>query len=401
MRRQRVDRILNVAEMREHAKKLPRAVFDAIDGGAGDEITLRANRSAYERIWIRPRALADVRTRDLSTTVLGTRISLPVMLAPCSFGRMANSEAELAVARAAAAVDTIYACPGGSSYPPERVMAAAPGPKWYQLYLPGDREAAEAILATAERAGYEVLCVTVDTAVFPGNRERDYRNKLEIPLKLSPKLLLAGASHPLWARDFLFGKVGRQNVGPGALRQGFRNFANTIMAGTPVTADDVRWLRERWKGPLVVKGIQRGDECPLLVDIGVDGIVVSNHGGRNQDGVLPTIEVLPEVVKAVDGRVEVYVDGGIQRGWDVFKALALGAQAVLVGKAHMYGLAVGGEAGVARVIEILRTELERTMALAGCATIADIDASLVRVDPSIPLDAHRRQHSEAGALQAL
>jgi isopentenyl diphosphate isomerase/L-lactate dehydrogenase-like FMN-dependent dehydrogenase len=280
-------------------------------------------------------------------------------------------------------------------------MAAAPGPKWYQLYMPGDREAAEAIVATAERAGYEVLCVTVDTNVFPGSRERDYRNKLEMPLKLSPRLLLAGASHPLWARDFLFGKVGRSDVGPGALRQGFRNFANTIMAGSMVTVDDVRWLRERWKGPLVVKGIQRGDECPLLLELGVDGIVVSNHGGRNQDCVLPTIEVLPEVVKAVDGRVEVYVDGGIQRGWDVFKAVALGARAVLVGKAYMYGLAVAGEAGVARVLEILRVELERTMALSGCATVADIDASLVRVDATIPLGVHRRQHADVGELQRL
>jgi isopentenyl diphosphate isomerase/L-lactate dehydrogenase-like FMN-dependent dehydrogenase len=378
--RRRVDRILNVAEMREQACRLPRVVFDAIDGGAGDEVTMRANRSAYERIWIKPKVLVDVRVRDMSTTVLGTPISMPVMTAPCSFGRMAHSDAELAVARASASAGTIYVCPGGSSYPPERVMAAAAGPKWYQLYLPGDRRAAESILSGVGSAGYEVLCVTVDTAVIPGSRERDYRNRLDLPLQLRPRLLLAGISHPRWAWDFLFGRVGRSDVGPGALRRGYEHFANTVTSAVPVTAEDLRWLRDRWKGPLVVKGLQRADDVPLLLDLGIDGVVVSNHGGRNQDGVSPSIAVLPEVVEAVDGRMEVYLDGGIMRGWDVFKALGLGARAVLIGKAYMYGLAVAGEAGVARVLEILRLELERTMALAGCASVRDLDSSFVSID---------------------
>jgi isopentenyl diphosphate isomerase/L-lactate dehydrogenase-like FMN-dependent dehydrogenase len=192
--------------------------------------------------------------------------------------------------------------------------------------------------------------------------------------------VLAGASHPRWARDFLFGNVGRRDVGPAALRRGYENFANAVTSAVPVTADDLRWLRDRWTGPLVVKGLQRADDVPLLLEFGVDGVVVSNHGGRNQDGVSPSIAVLPEVVEAVDGRMEVYLDGGIERGWDVLKALALGARAVLIGKAYMYGLAVAGEAGVARVLEILRLELERTMALVGCASVRDLDPSFVSID---------------------
>ena len=378
MRRGPIEDVLNIADMRERAKQLPRPVFDAIDGGAGDETTLRANSSAFERIRIRPRALVDVSERDLSTTVLGQRISMPIIVGPCSFGRMAHRDAEVGLARAASAAGTVYVCPAGTSCPPEQVMAAAAGPKWYQLYLPGDRDAAEKIIAVAERARYPVLCVTVDSAVFP-QRERDFHNNLKIPLKITPSLLLAGAMHPIWARDFVLGKVGSFNTG-GTLKDGFRRFASMVSSLTPVTLADLQWLRDRWAGKLVVKAIQRGEDCEQLIELGVDGIVVSNHGGRIQDGVPPTIESLPEVVEAVAGRAEVYVDGGIRRGWDVFKALALGADAVLIGRPTMYGLAAGGEAGVARVLEILGTELERTMALCGCPTIDSIDRSFVYID---------------------
>lgn len=382
MRPGRIDEVLNIADMRERAKRLPRPVFDAIDGGAGDEVTLRANSAAFERIWIRPRALVDVTRRDLSTSVLGQNISMPIIAGPCSFGRMAHRDAEIGLARAASAAGTIYVCPAGASCSPEQVMAAAEGPKWYQLYLPHDREVAKNTIAMAERAGYPVLCVTVDSAVFP-QRERDFRNNLTIPMKITPSLVLAGALHPLWARDFLLGKVGSFDTG-GTLKDGFRRFASMVSSLTPVTIDDLKWLRDRWAGKLVVKAIQRGEDCEQLLDLGVDGIVVSNHGGRIQDGVLPTIEVLPEVVEAVGGRAEVYVDGGIRRGWDVFKALALGANAVLVGRPTMYGLAAGGQAGVARVLEILTTELERTMALCGCPTIEEIDESFVKADGPRP-----------------
>jgi isopentenyl diphosphate isomerase/L-lactate dehydrogenase-like FMN-dependent dehydrogenase len=365
--------------MRERAKWLPRAVFDAIDGGASDEITLRANRSAFENFWLRPRALADVSKRDLTTTALGTPIAMPLMLAPCGFGRMANSQAELAVARAAGKAGTVFGVSGSASYSPEDIAKVATGPLWYQMYLPGDRESTQTLLDRIERSGYEVLCVTIDTPVTP-KRERDYRNKLTMPLQFSPSLLLTGMSNPVWAKDFLMGRVGDRGAAGhifGGARTAYWNFARIVRNVRPVTFPDVRWLRDHWKGKLVIKGVMRGDECPEMSEIGVDGIVVSNHGGRNLDTVRPTIEILPEVLSAVGGKVEVFVDGGIRRGTDVVKAVALGAQAVLVGRPYLYGLAAGGEAGVARVLEIFRTEIEHTMAMAGCATVADIDRSLV------------------------
>jgi len=365
--------------MREQARWLPRAVFDAIDGAAGDEITLRANRTAFDRIWLRPRALADVSTRNLSTTVLGQAISMPLMLAPCGFARMANSQAELAVARAAGKAGTLFAVSGSASYLVDEIARSATGPLWYQLYLPPKQSDAASLIDRVEAAGYGVLCITIDTAVTP-KRERDYRNKLTVPLKMSPRLLWAGMSNPVWAKDFVMGNVGTRGVAPGVVggaRTAYWSFAKTVQSMRPVTMRDLERLRSRWKGKVVVKGIMRGDECGAIVDAGVDGIVVSNHGGRNLDCVRPSIQILPEVVDAVGGRAEVYVDSGIRRGTDVIKALALGARACLVGRPYMFGLAVGGEAGVSRVLEIFRNEIEHSMALMGCATVNDIDASMV------------------------
>jgi isopentenyl diphosphate isomerase/L-lactate dehydrogenase-like FMN-dependent dehydrogenase len=377
-RQRRMSNVVSVDEMRIRARRLPRAVFDVIDGGATDEVTLRANRTAFDRIWLRPRLLADVHDRDISTTVLGQPISMPLMLDPCGFAWMANSGGELAVARAAAKANTIFVVSGAASYPLEVIAQAASGPLWYQLYLAEDRQVAEALIDRVERAGYPVLCVTLDSAVS-AKRERDFRNKVTVPLKISPRLLLSGISNPIWAKDFLLGKVGRQGDAPSlsGLRTALWNLANTVQSMNAVTAADLEWIRGRWKGKLVVKGVMRGEECSRMVDIGVDGIVVSNHGGRNLDGVRPAIEVLPEVVNEVHGRVEVFVDGGIRRGTDVMKALALGARACLIGRPYMFGLAAGGEEGVARVLQILRDEIDQTMGHMGCATVRDIDQSLI------------------------
>ncbi len=373
--------IYSVEEMARRARRrLPRGVFDAIEGGAGDELTMRGNRAALQSLWLRPRALADVSARDLSTTVLGTPVALPVLLAPCGMARMAHSEAELAVARAAGRAGTVFAVSGASSYSLEEIAAAATGPLWYQLYLPPSRADAHALIGRVERAGYGVLCVTVDTAVEI-TRERDMRNKLTLPLRITPQLLASGASRPLWAKDFLLGNVGQGHSMHGfgrAVRTAYQNLADTIENLVPVTFADIAWLRDRWGGKLVVKGILRGDECQRLVERGVDGIVVSNHGGRTVDSVPPTILALPEVVAAVGGHAEVFVDGGFRRGTEVIKALALGARACLVGRPYMYGLAARGEAGVDRVLSIFRSELERAMALVGCASLSDIDATLVR-----------------------
>jgi isopentenyl diphosphate isomerase/L-lactate dehydrogenase-like FMN-dependent dehydrogenase len=374
----RLDGMINMEDVRQGARRvLPRTVFDAIDGGATDEITLRENRTGLDRTWLRPRALADISHRDISTTVLGHRISMPLMLDPCALARICHPEGEVAIARAAGKAGTIYAVPVASGRSLGEIVEAATAPLWYQLYMQSDREAVSALLERVEGAGIDALCLTIDSAVLH-KRERDIHNHLTLPLRLSRRTLLAAASRPRWSVGYLLGGLGRGR--PIQLAGGSRALeaiSRTVREQAPVTVDDVRWLRERWTGKLILKGVMRADECRMMVDLGVDGIVVSNHGGRVLDGVPATIDVLPEVVAAVDGRAEVFLDGGVRRGTDVVKALALGARACLIGRPYLFGLAAGGEAGVTRVLEILRAEIEQTMALVGCATVADIDRSLV------------------------
>jgi isopentenyl diphosphate isomerase/L-lactate dehydrogenase-like FMN-dependent dehydrogenase len=384
--------LVNVEDFRAAARRrLPRIAFDAIDGGAGDELALERNRSAFRQILLRPRVMADVTKRDISTTALGEKISLPVIVGPAGFARMCHREGELAAARAAADAETIYGLSTVSSYGLEAVAAAADGPKWFQLYPPGERSACEAILARAHEAGYTALAITVDTAV-EGLRERDKRHRLAVPMRMTPRLMLHGATRPAWALDFLRGGVGRGPQGidadfltergarptPLSLGEVGRAIAATARS---ITEAEIAFIRETWKGPLLVKGVMRAEECRRLVALGVEGIVVSNHGGRQLDGVLATIEALPEVVDAVAGDAEVFLDGGIRRGTDVVKALALGARACLIGRPYLYGLAAAGQAGVRHVLEILRTEIDQTMALLGCATVADVDRSGVQLLP--------------------
>jgi isopentenyl diphosphate isomerase/L-lactate dehydrogenase-like FMN-dependent dehydrogenase len=365
----------SAGDMRRFARRrLPRAVFDVIDAGAGDELTLRWNRESFDRISLRPRALVDVKKVDTTTTILGDPVSMPMMLAPCSFARMCSSAAEPAVARAAGRAGTLYAVPGGSGERPEIVAQSATGPLWYQLYMKPDHDANLELLDRIERAGYRTLCVTIDTAIKP-YRERDLRNKISLPVTPSPRLLLAGLSRPLWSKDFLLGNSAGFDLM--AARRAYNNFADAIMHIKSVTEDEIRWLRDRWKGPLVMKGVLRGEEVPRMIDLGVNGIVVSNHGGRNLDGAPATIDVLAEVVEAAAGRAEVFLDSGVRRGTDVVKALALGAQAVLVGRPYMYALAAGGERGVDRMIELLRNEIIRAMSFVGATSVAEIDASLI------------------------
>ena len=371
-----VESVLTVADMRTCARRrLPRAIFDAIDGGAGDELTLRENRAAYERIWFRPRTAADVSQRDLATTVLGKRVSMPLLLAPCGMARITNIAGERAAARAAARAGTIFALSGAASHSPESVFAEG-GDPWYQLYLTGDRDDTVAVIGRVRDAGYTILCVTVDSPVVAA-RERDYRNRLELPPRISPRLVAGVASRPGWTLDFVRDRVADR--GMAQMRLLLWRFAQIVQELRPATFEELRWIRELWDGPLVVKGVQRGDECAELLELGADGIVVSNHGGRQLDGVRATIDILPEVVDAVDGRCEVFLHGGIQRGADVVKALALGARACLAGKAYMFGLGAFGEAGVERVLEILRVEIDRVLAFVGCPTVGSIDSSIVEV----------------------
>jgi isopentenyl diphosphate isomerase/L-lactate dehydrogenase-like FMN-dependent dehydrogenase len=356
-------------------KRIPGVIYDVLAGGAGDEVSLRANRSAFEHITFRPRALGHTALPALTTTVLGDEVSMPVLLAPTGAGRVVSRDAELAVARAARRAGTIYMQSSVTSFPLEDVARAGAGPLWFQLYLPRERREFEPLLARIAAAGYTGLAITVDTPVF-GNRDRDARNGL-VGSGIRPRFLLQGALHPRWAVEFV-----RTNVLPhptsGARRMSPGATAATILASAcPVSREDVQVVRDLWDGPLLIKGVMRADQCPGLIDLGVDGIVVSNHGGRQLDGVPATIDVLASVVDAVDGRAEVFIDGGFRRGADVVKALALGARAVFVGRPYLYGLAAAGESGVEVVLEMLRAEVGRTMALVGAARVCDIDRSLV------------------------
>jgi isopentenyl diphosphate isomerase/L-lactate dehydrogenase-like FMN-dependent dehydrogenase len=365
---------VNLADVRELARRrLPRPVFDMVDGGADDELTLARNEAAFREIRLRPRVLADVSDVDPSVQLFGRRVSLPVLLAPTGGGRVAHRRAELAVAAAAAAQDTVYVQSTVTGYPLEEVSRAGGGGLWYQLYLPPTRDEVPAALDRVAAAGYRVLVLTVDTPVF-GGRERDRRNGFGLPVRPTPGMLLSGASRPAWAVEFLRGNLPTRRDGR---LSAWATQRQILASPRPVTWDDLAYVRGLWAGPLVVKGVLRPEEAPRLLDAGADGVVVSNHGGRQLDGVQATVEALPAVVEAVAGRVPVLLDGGVRRGTDVLKALALGATAVMIGRPYLYGLAAGGQAGVERVLELLRAELLRAMALTGCPTVADVDPGLL------------------------
>ena len=375
----RAEEVLNVGEMKRRARRrLPGAIFDVIEGGAGDETTVLGNRRGWSHHWLRPHSLIDVTERDLGTEILGAPVSMPVIVAPCGFARMCDPDGELAIARAAGEAGALYAVSGAAAYSLEEIKAASTGPTWYQFFPPERREDTETELVRIREAGYRVLCVTVDEAIN-GIRDRDYYNRITIPLRYSPRIVRQGISRPRWALRFSFGRLGQG--GAGTTIQ-MREFARKVARCRPITLEEIVWMKERFEGPVVVKGVQRGEGVAEMIDAGVDGIVVSNHGGRNLDGARPTADILPEVVAAAGGRAEVFVDGGIERGVDVLRALALGARGVLVGRAYMWGLSAYGQAGVRRVLEILRTELESAMGLCGCPTVASIDPSIVVREPA-------------------
>jgi L-lactate dehydrogenase (cytochrome) len=378
--------VVNIGDLRLLARRrLPRVAFDYIDGGADGEVTLRENSRVFDDVALRPRSAVVTRRSDLRTSVLGTEIDLPVLLAPVGSCRMFWPRGEAAASRAAGAAGTVYILSTLSGTRLEEVKAASRGPCWYQLYLCGGRDVALAAIARAKAAGFSALVVTIDTPVA-GLRERDHRNGV--------KELLSG--RPLSMVPFVWQLLARPRWLVAFLADGgLMSFPNVVLPGGPMpyadvgaaleqsatSWEDLRWLREAWSGPIVIKGVHTADDARRAVDAGASAIVVSNHGGRQLDGVAPTLRVLPEVATAVGGRVEVLLDGGIRRGGDVVKALCLGARAVLVGRAYAWGLGAGGEAGVAKAIQILRADLVRTLKLLGCASVADLDASYVDVPP--------------------
>ena len=375
---------VNLDDLRRAARrKLPRMVADFMEGGAEDEFTLDENRRGFRDIALRPRVLVDVSRRDLSTTVCGERLELPVVLAPTGLTRLASRDGEIGAARAANRAGTVLMLSSAASFTIEQIATAAPGPMWFQLYPWRDREVVGALIERARAAGCRVIAVTVDSATI-GARERDTRNGFSVPLRPTLRNVLDVARHPTWLRQTLFGPpvnfANLADVAPDK-NQGVQSLARyTSDLNNPANDwSEFDWLREQWDGPLMIKGIMDAEDGKRAVAHGADGVIVSNHGGRQIDGVAGSIDVLPEVVEAVDGQIDVMLDGGVRRGIDVLKAVALGAKAVMVGRPLWWGLAAGGERGVDRVLEILRGEMDRTMALSGRPTLADFDRSAVRV----------------------
>jgi isopentenyl diphosphate isomerase/L-lactate dehydrogenase-like FMN-dependent dehydrogenase len=381
-------RVVAVGDLRPLARRrVPRAVFDYLDGGAEGESTLRENCRAFDDVAFRPRHAVSFPHCDLSTRVLGLELSFPALLAPVGYSRLMHPGGECAAAAAAGRAGTAYVLSTISGHPLEHVRAASSGPVLYQLYLLGGRAAAEGAMERARVAGFSALVVTIDTPVA-GMRERDLRNGMKELLGANPFAMIPFLpqvlARPRWLVRFLLdgGVRPLPNVvipgeGPMSLPD-----VGAALASAVVTWEDLRWIRELWRGPIAVKGVLTGEDARRAVDEGAAAVCVSNHGGRQLDGVCASIRALPEVVAAVSGRAEVWMDGGIRRGGDIVKALCLGAQAVLCGRAYAYGLCAAGEAGVARALEILRADVERTLRLLGCASISALDRSYVQIPAS-------------------
>jgi L-lactate dehydrogenase (cytochrome) len=374
----RLRRAASVEDLRDQARRrVPRAVFDYTDGGAGREVSLRRSRAAFDRVEFLPTVLRDVSSVDVSTTVLGRPAALPLVMAPTGFTRMMNHQGEPAVARAAARAGVPYALSTMGTTSPERLAAEAPeARRWFQLYLWRDRAASTEIVRRAAENGYEALVLTVDTPVG-GLRLRDVRNGMTIPPALTARTILDGARHPSWWANLL-------TTEPLEFAS-LNSFAGTVsdlasqVFDPSATLADVRWLRDTWSGPLIVKGLLTVDDAVAAVDAGADGVVVSNHGGRQLDQSPTPLEQLPAIAEAIGERAEVYVDGGVMSGSDVMAAVTLGARAALVGRAYLYGLMAGGEAGVDRVMEILRQEMVTAMQLTGVTSVAELTKDRVRL----------------------
>lgn len=373
----RLSSAASIADLRLAARKrAPRAVFDYTDGAAGDELTLLRMRRLFERVELLPSALRDVSSVDPSTSLLGETSSLPLVFAPTGFTRMMHTAGEPAVGRVASRVGIPYSLSTMGTTSIERLAAEVPGGRlWFQLYLWRDRGPARDFVMRAAESGYEALILTVDTPVH-GRRLRDIRNGLSIPPALTLKTVLDGATHPSWWLDFLT----TEPLEFASLRRSDGTVAEMIsrMFDPTATVADVEWLRETWKGPLIVKGIQSDEDAKAVVDVGADAVIVSNHGGRQLDRAPMPLEVLPRVLDAVGDRAEVYLDGGIMSGSDVVAAVALGARAALVGRAYLYGLMAGGERGVQLAAEILSAEIRSTMALLGVSSTAELSPRHVR-----------------------
>lgn len=379
-RRQALSKARSVADLRRLAgRRLPRGIFDFIDGGAEDEVTMRRNRQAFEDLRLLPRTLVDVSRIDTAATLLGQPLSMPLLVGPTGAPGFIWPRGDLAIARAAQNAGIPFALSTSASVSIENLASRISGRRWFQSYIFKDRDFTDRLIERAERAGYEALVITVDFPVG-GNRERDFRNDFSMPFKYTPRNLLDFACHPGWGMGILRnGTPKLENLAGFVAAQSAVKVASSVGRNYDASFcwDDLSRIRDRWSGKLVVKGIARPDDARRLVAIGSDAIVVSNHGGRQLDGAIASLDALPEIVSAVGDKLEVLLDGGIRRGSDIVKALALGAKAVLIGRATLYGTAVAGEPGAARAIEILQQEFVRTMQLCGITHVAGISADLL------------------------
>jgi len=350
----------NIADLQAAARRrLPGVVWRYIEGGAEDELTLRANRAAFDAICFTPRTLIDVSRRSQKTTALGIAFDCPFGVSPMAPLGICRYQADIAVARAARAANVPFILSTHAFVPLQRVASEAGGAPWFQIYLHADRARAEAELERARRAGCEVLVLTTDVPVG-GNREYNERNGFGVPLRLGPRTLVEGLLHPRWLVDVYLRSICGRRRGVARTRRDVHGW------------HDFAWLRGAWPGKLVVKGILTVEDARLAAQHGADGIVVSNHGGRQLDGAPAPIEVLPRIAAAVGGRMAIFLDGGVRRGADIVKALALGADMAFVGRAAAYGVAADGEAGARRALQILKSEVDRVLALLGCTSLDDL-----------------------------
>jgi L-lactate dehydrogenase (cytochrome) len=378
--RARLARVLNYQDARRLARwALPRGVFDYVDGGAEDEVTLRRNTAGFQDLRFRPRMGVWVAEPLLSTTLFGQSLSFPVLTAPCGGMRLVHPGADIAVARAAASAGTIHVVSSASGFSLEDIAQSSPDRHWFQLYRYMGRPGMENLVHRAKAAGYKAIVVTVDTQVI-GKRERDWRNGFSFSMRVNAanalKLGSQLAPRPFWTARYirdgmpfqLANTSGITSDGvPMALPEMGRSESNSP------TWEDISWVRENFDGPVLVKGVLTADDSRRALDLGCDGVLVSNHGGRQLEGAPATIDVLPEIVAAVGGKLEILLDGGVRRGSDVLKALALGAKAVLIGRPYVWGLALGGQDGVAHMLELLRAEMHRSLQLMGCPAAGDLD----------------------------
>lgn len=373
--------INTVDDLRSRAsRRLPRMIFDFVDGGAEGEVTLEANRSSWADLRFDPRYLCDVSSRDVSTTVLGHRIEVPFVLAPAGLATVVHPEGELAAARAAGRAGTIFVVSTASGHPLESIAAVATGPIWFQLYLWKDEQVVAGLVERAAAADCTALVLTIDVPVV-GKRERDLRNGMSLPPRVRVADAFDAARRVRWLKGLVTGPeitfANLAGIAGGDSATTVGAYVDRELVDPTATWERVDWLRRIWNGPLVVKGVMSAADANEAVRRGADAVYVSNHGGRQLDGVAGVGDVLPEVVTAVDGRAEVYVDGGIRSGADIVKAKALGATA-FGGRPWVMGLGADGERGIERMLEILRTDVDRTLALIGRRSLADVDSSVLR-----------------------